>query len=94
MEFVDMIRPGSGCRLAEEMEFSVFQYVYIGSLGNPCKGCAYIQKCKLLAKQARDAFSRKQKNFGKANFETNAEIAKRLNISKRQVAKMRKRGEV
>ena len=94
MELVDMIRPESGCRLAEETEFSVFQYVYNKSKGNPCGGCAYNRECELLDKQFRADFLKKQKNFGKANFETNAEIAKRLNISKRQVAKMRKRDEI
>ena len=94
MEFADFIRPGSGCKLSESMEFALFQYIYIGSLAKPCDGCAYIQGCKLLAKEASAHFSRKQKNFGKVNFETNAEIAKRLNVSKRQAAKMRKRGEI
>ena len=94
MELVDMIRPESGCKLAESTEFAVFRYIYIGSLGKPCNECAYFQGCELLAKEAQAGFSRRQKNFGKVDFETNAKIAKRLNVSKRQVAKMRKRGEI
>ena len=94
MELVDMIRPGSGCKLSEDMEFAVFKYIYVESSGNPCDGCAYNQGCELSAKQSRAGFLKRQRNFGKVSFETNAEVAKRLNISKRQVAKMRKRGEL
>ena len=91
MEFVDMIRPGAGCKLAEA-GFAVFQHIYNTSNGDPCDGCGYNQGCELLEKEAKDSRLRKQGNFGKVGFETNAEIAERLGISKRQVVKMRKRG--
>jgi len=90
MEFVDMIRPQSGCKLAEDLHFAVFEHIYNTSKRYPCGGCVYKQKCELLARQVRGEFLRHQENFSKVGFETNAQIAKRLGISKRQASKMKK----
>jgi hypothetical protein len=94
MELVDMIRPQSGCELAEDLQFSVFKHIYDTSNGDPCDGCAHKQGCAFLTSQAHNESSRRRENFGKVGFETNAKIAERLGISKRQVAKMRKKGEL
>lgn len=91
IEFVDMIRPQSGCKLAEDLNFAVFQHIYNTSNGNPCDGCAHNRGCELLARQAKKEFQRRQENFGKVRFETNAQIAERLGVSKRQASKMKRR---
>jgi len=94
IELVDMIRPHSGCKLAEVTHLVVFQHIYETSNGDPCNGCIYNKKCELLARQAEKDLLRRQESFGKVRFETNAKIAERLGISKRQVAKMRKNREL
>ncbi|KKM94829.1 hypothetical protein LCGC14_1194550 [marine sediment metagenome] len=94
MEFVDMIRPDSGCTLANSEGFVMFQGIFRLSAGNPCDGCPHHSGCAFLREQLNTAHSRRVSNFGLHSHETNAEIAKRMNISKRQVAKMRKKGEL
>ncbi len=94
MEFVDMIRSDSGCTLANSMKLTMFQGLFKLTNGNPCDGCPYRSECGFLREQLNTAYSRRVRNFGQHSHETNAEIAKRMNISKRQVAKMRKKGEL
>lgn len=94
MELTDMIRPNSGCTLADEMKFTMFQGIFRLAAGNPCDGCSYHSGCEFLREQLNAAHSRRVRNFGQHSHETNAEIAKRMGMSKRQVAKMRKKGEL
>ncbi|KKM89178.1 hypothetical protein LCGC14_1251160 [marine sediment metagenome] len=96
MELVDMIRPNSGCALAKGSGFTVFQGLFKLTNGKPCWGCAYNipNECEFLRKQLDAAHTRRRWNFNQHSHETNAEIAKRMGMSKRQVAKMRKKGEL
>jgi len=94
MELVDMIRPNSGCALAKGTGFiAIFRLTN----GQPCDGCAAHHtpnECEFLRKQLDAAHTRRRWNFNQHSHETNAEIAKRMGMSKRQVAKMRKKGEL
>ncbi|MFH1327436.1 MAG: hypothetical protein ABIH76_01080 [Candidatus Bathyarchaeota archaeon] len=98
--FVNMIRPQSGCELANTTPFAIFKGIFEKTNGDICNGCAYKQNCSFLEKQIAKEEQRKKENFGKVNFETNAQIAERLSkkmgkeITPRQVSKMRKRGEL
>jgi len=94
--FVDLIRPNSGCKLVEECGYAIFKGVFDHSGGDPCNGCAYEEgsRCQFLATIKLKASQSRRENFGKVSFKTNAEIAEEKGISKRQVAKMRKRGEL
>ena len=94
MELVDMIRPGSECALANSMGFIMFQGLFRLTNGEPCAECSYHSGCEFLQKQLNAAHARRVRNFGQHSHETNAEIAKRMNISKRKVAKMRRKGEL
>jgi len=89
-KFIDLSKPDSGCQLAETMPFLAFKQL-CEMTSNVCDGCAY-NPCEKVKRDERLAKDKKKANFGKHNFETNADIAKRLGISKRQVAKMRKKG--
>lgn len=91
-KFVDLIRPGSGCALAESMEFAVFQYIYKQS-SNICDECDY-KPCEKMKEDKRREKERRATGFSKPIRGSNAEIAAGLNITKRQVAKMRRRGEL
>ena len=96
-DFADMTRPESGCTLAKE--YNIFKGIFVLTQGNPCPGCGFNDGCKFLEKQKTEEKQRRTKNFGKVNFETNAQIAERLSkklgreITSRQVSKMRKRGD-
>jgi hypothetical protein len=93
--FVDMVRPDSGCALANDMGFSMFIELFNRTHNNPCDGCSYHSGCEFLRKQSGASRSRRLRGFfGQHSHETNAKIAKRKGISKRQVTKMRKRGEL
>jgi len=99
--FVDMIRPHSGCDLAATTPYAMFRGLFVVTNGNPCDGCAHARNCDFLIKQRAHERELKVKNFGKVNFETNAQIAGRLTkegrrgtVTPRQVSKMRKRGEI
>ncbi len=94
MELVDMIRPDSECILANKMKFAMFKGLFDLTNGDPCEGCAYYSGCEFLRKRLNTAHSRRVRNFALHSYETNAEIAKRMGMSKRQVAKMRKKGEL
>lgn len=90
IELADYLR--SSCALLSPSPVMLIE-IYNRSNGDPCYGCGYANNCqtkhdlKLAAKQ-------KSRGQGIYLGETNAEIAKRLGISKRQVAKMRKNGEL
>ncbi len=94
MELTDMIRPNSGCTLANEMKFVMFQGLFKLTNGDPCEGCPHYSGCEFLQKLLNTAHARRMWNFKLHSHETNAEIAKRMGMSKRQVAKMRKKGEL
>ena len=90
-KYVDMIRPGSGCELAGEM--AVFQVIFAMSQGNPCLGCGFAKGCEFLKKTMVKLVGHEavRRLIGG---KTNAELAKEKGVSKRQIAKMRKRGEI
>ena len=91
-KFVDLIRPQSGCELAASMPFAMFQGL-CERTSDVCIGCAY-NPCERMNADTRSQKEIRKANFGKVDFETNAEIAKRLNISARQVSKMRRKREI
>ena len=96
--FVDMIRPQSGCTLAKD--YNIFKGIFYLTNGDPCRDCGFRGGCKFLEEQKIKEKQQRIKNFGKVNFETNAQIAERLSkkmgkeITPRQVSKMIKRGEL
>lgn len=92
MELTDMLRPDSGCTLANN--YAVFRGIFELTGGNPCGGCGYYNGCEFLQKQSEAAHARRVRNFGQHSHETNTEISKRMGVSKRQVAKMRKNKEL
>lgn len=94
MILTDMLRPSSGCTLANDMKFTMFQGLFNLTNGDPCDGCPHHSGCGFLREQLNTAHSRRVRNFGQHSHETNAEIAERMGISKRKVAKMRRRKEL
>jgi len=92
--YVDMIRPDSGCILANDNEYGIFAGVWRLSGGKPCAGCGDANDCEFRKTRAKAAQTRKARDFGKSKHKTNAEWAAELGVSKRQVGKMRKRGEL
>jgi len=90
IELVDFIR--SDCKLLKP-DVSILIEIYKLSNGDPCRECCYNGSCQVLKsfqlKEYHKA-SGQTKYIGK----TNQQIADELGISKRQVAKMRKRGEI
>jgi len=90
-KYVDMIRPGSGCEFAKD--FNVFRVIFKLTNGNPCKGCGDSSGCEFLKKTMVKIVGHEgvRRLLGR---KTNAELAKELGVSKRQIAKMRKRGEI
>ncbi len=92
-KFVDLIRPGSGCALAESTEFAVLQGIYVNRAGDICTGCSY-NPCEKMKEDKRREKERRATGFSKPIRGSNAEIAAGLNITKRQAAKMRRRGEL
>lgn len=79
-EMVDLIR--EGCELSR-----YFPGLYQVTAGDPCKDCATVSTCPVKIK-----LSTKPKINPSIPTETNAQIAARLGITKRQVAKRRKEG--
>lgn len=87
----------SDCELKDPRD--VFLYIYKQSGGNPCFECAYNEKtvdrpdgCPVRAELLRRRLPGAPPKPPKPK--TNAELAKELGISKRQVAKKRARGEL
>ena len=92
---------GNGCQLIDP-DPDLLTLIYAETSGWPCNGCSHTLTCQtyhLVEKSEHEleedarfeaCFSRPA---GKKT-ETNAEIAARLGISKRQVAKMRRNGEL
>lgn len=88
-----MLRPDwffeNGCELCKPSP-DIFFAVFMATNGNPCDGCNCKDTCPafpLITHPAAKAQPTKK-------VETNADIAERLGVSKRQVAKMRQRGEL
>lgn len=91
IELADYLR--SDCELLKPASPMLID-IYNMTNGMPCNGCGYKENCK-----TRHTFElvANQKSHGqKRNIvgETNQQIAERLCISKRQVSKMRKKGEL
>lgn len=105
-ELTDMMQLDSGCKLAGDVGFILFKGIYDLTKGNPCDGCPYdasraadrisfaTSPCEFINEKTAKEKQVKAANFGKHAHETNAEIGERLGVSGRQVAKMRKRGEL
>jgi hypothetical protein len=83
--YTDYIR--SSCELAKEKMFLGLWQI-TGEY--PCNGCGY-EKCR--ARKELEIKNTLKPIPGK-HFETNAQIASRLGVSKRQVAKMRRDGRL
>ncbi len=86
--YTDYIR--SSCELAKEKMFLGLWQV-TGEY--PCPGCAYENSCRARKELEFKNNPNKSPIPGK-HFETNAQIASRLGVSKRQVAKMRRDGRL
>ncbi len=84
-----------GCELANP-EPAVLIDIYDQSGGDPCNGCGCISGCELYRKLGR--YSKKNSKPGRArdlkSIATNAEIAEKKGISKRQAAKLRREGKL
>lgn len=80
-EMVDLIR--ECCELSR-----YFPGLYQVTAGDPCKDCATVLTCPVREKLKTKAVT----VSAKIPVETNAQIAARLGITKRQVAKRRKEG--
>jgi hypothetical protein len=82
--YTDYLR--SSCKLAKD---KMFPYLWKVANKYPCPGCVYENECK-----ARKELEHKNspKLIPRKNAETNAQIAARLGVTKRQVSKMRARG--
>lgn len=87
----------SECELKDPPD--VFLYIYKASGGNPCFECAYNEKtvdrpdgCPVRAELQRRRLPGGPPKAPKPK--TNAELAKEMGVSKRQVAKMRAKGEL
>lgn len=89
-ELSDMLK--SSCEL-KQPSVNILIGVYNATNGHPCEGCALKKDCGArhnleLSKQHHRRFQPSVRT------ETNADTAKRLGISKRQVSKMRKLGKI
>lgn len=89
--FVDLVRAGSGCALASTLPFMAFKQL-CEMTSDVCDGCGF-KPCDKMKQDERRAKDARRAHFGMRDFETNAEKAKRLGISKRQAAKLKKRIE-
>ena len=69
----------------------ILMSIYDMSGGDPCRDCASRNECKTRMRLIKEA---NEKTTVKTKKETNAEIAIKKGLSKRQVSKMRKRGEL
>ncbi len=82
----------TGCNYHDENQ-DKFKRAYQLYNGNPCQVCVYKNTCKKLSDK-KSWLAGEIYIAPSTEVKTNAEIAKELGISKRQVAKMRKRGEL
>jgi len=81
----------NGCEL-QRPSMGTFVLVYQKSGGDPCRECNCKDTCK--AWPLINHPTSKLQPASSAKVETNADIAARLGISKRQVAKLRKAGKL
>lgn len=79
----------AGCILLESIEGTAFMGLHQVTNGNVCKECTYKSSCA--AKVAIER-AKQQGTPITSPAKTNAELAKKLGVSKRQVAKMRAAG--
>ncbi len=80
--------------MLREPDVVVLVGIYQMSNGDPCDGCAMHEECPAYPKlKAMPAVGDRPSSVQPAR-ETNAQAAVRLGVSKRQVAKMRQRGEL
>ena len=88
-----MLKGDSGCNLVGKGDqIAIFIGIFKATSGNPCPGCAWLGHCEFLKKEERRKKMKKMGKFGKHDFKTNAELAKELGISKRQVSRKRIEG--
>ena len=75
------------CKLWEG-NVGIFFEIYKATNSNPCPGCAFERNCA----GKKDLGRRDRLRSGISHKHTNGEIARKLNVSKRQVSKMKKKG--
>ena len=92
--FIDMARPNSGCNLAADMDIVMFKGLFELSDGNICPGCIERDRCAFQEKRTSLKKAASKARFGTHDHKTNATYAAEMGVSKRQVAKLRKRGEL
>ena len=79
-----------GCSLAHP-KVEAWPKIYRQSLGDPCKNCALNFQCSIYAEYKQ---TESETPATPSTSTTNAEAATILGISKRQVAKLRRNGEL
>jgi len=92
--FVDMAQPNSGCDVAEGMDIIMFKGLFEITGGNICPECVERDQCAFQERRKSLKKAAHAVRFGNHGHKTNAEYATDMGVSKRQVAKMRKRGEL
>lgn len=78
----------SDCKLVQPSPIVLIE-IYRLTNGDPCKECGYAHECSV-KKVFELRRLHRNSSFKTGIGETNAELAKRLGISKRQASKMRK----
>uniref|UniRef100_A0A6M3LE98 Uncharacterized protein n=1 Tax=viral metagenome TaxID=1070528 RepID=A0A6M3LE98_9ZZZZ len=95
MKLEDFVKEGSGCKLAKSLPDIGFAELYRLANSDPCRECAYrTNQCEFLKKVEQQKRDEKEELFGRVRFETNAQIAEKRGISKRQVSKLRRSGKL
>ena len=91
VEFVDYIRPDSGCELAKSL--ATFKGLWRFTNEKPCLGCGFRIDCSFLKRISLEDIIKKKEFFNRPHFKTNAQFAKEKGVSKRQASKLRRKGE-
>ena len=91
IELSDFLK--SDCELGNPFPAMLIE-IYKRFGGDPCCGCGYAPNCKVKLALEADSKARQRGDKCRIVQESNTDIAKRLGISKRQVSKLRKRGEL
>ena len=87
----------NGCDIATNDPYDTFSGIWETTEGHPCRGCPFRLICNLLNKLNSESTSPKQSNPQSRTMKdgvTNADIAKVMNITKRQASKLRAEGKV
>lgn len=76
---------GVGCELSNP--FNIFTAVYVLSGGHPCDECSFNEGCSTIKRFNKEDTRTSSGIF----YATNAEIAKKLGVSKRQASKLKRK---